>query len=103
MESYDVIIIGAGLSGLAAGIRLSQYGKRVRIVDRQRFAGGMNSYYHRGGRCYDIGLHAMTNLANPNDHSAPLNTLLRQLRIRREELELCSQKLSCVKFPDAIL
>ena len=103
MESYDVIIIGAGLSGLAAGIRLSQYGKRVRIVDRQRFAGGMNSYYHRGGRCYDIGLHAMTNLANPNDHSAPLNTLLRQLRIRREELELCPQKRSCVKFPDAIL
>ncbi len=103
MESYDVIIIGAGLSGLAAGIRLSQYGKRVRIVDRQRFAGGMNSYFYRGGRCYDIGLHAMTNLANPNDHSAPLNTLLRQLRIRREELELCPQKRSCVKFPDAIL
>ena len=103
MEPYDVIIIGAGLSGLAAGIRLSQYGKRVRIVDRQRFAGGMNSYYHRGGRCYDIGLHAMTNLANPNDHAAPLNTLLRQLRIRREELELCPQKRSCVKFPEKTL
>ena len=103
MESYDVIIIGAGLSGLAAGIRLSQYGKRVRIIDRQRFAGGMNSYYYRGGRCYDIGLHAMTNLANPNDHSAPLNTLLRQLRIRREELELCPQYRSCVKFPETTL
>ena len=103
MEVYDVIIIGAGLSGLAAGIRLSQYGKRVRIFERQRYAGGMNSFYRRGGRSYDVGLHAMTNLANPNDHAAPLNTLLRQLRIRREELELCPQNRSCVKFPEAVL
>lgn len=103
MESYDVIIIGAGLSGLAAGIRLSQYGKRVRIVDRQHYAGGMNSYYHRGDRCYDVGLHAMTNLAEPANHAAPLNTLLRQLKIRREELKLCPQQHSCVKFPDATL
>ena len=38
MEAYDVIIIGAGLSGLAAGIRLSQYGKHVLIVERQHYA-----------------------------------------------------------------
>ena len=74
MEAYDVIIIGAGLSGLAAGIRLSQYGKHVLIVERQHYAGGMNSYYRRGDRCYDVGLHAMTNLADPSNHSAPLNT-----------------------------
>ncbi|MBP5673406.1 MAG: NAD(P)/FAD-dependent oxidoreductase [Victivallales bacterium] len=103
MEVYDVIIIGAGLSGLAAGIRLSQYGKRVRILERQRYAGGLNSYYFRNGRCCDVGLHAMTNLARQGEHSAPLNTLLRQLRIRREELELCPQKRSRVKFPDATL
>ncbi|HAH47971.1 MAG TPA: hypothetical protein DCM07_24575, partial [Planctomycetaceae bacterium] len=29
--TYDSIIIGAGLSGLAAGIRLAYYGKRVCI------------------------------------------------------------------------
>lgn len=103
MESYDVIIIGAGLSGLAAGIRLSQYGKRVWIIDRQRYAGGMNSYYRRGDKSYDVGLHAMTNLASPADHAAPLNTLLRQLKIRRDDLELCPQQRSCVKFPQATL
>ena len=26
---YDTVIIGAGMSGLAAGIRLAQYDKRV--------------------------------------------------------------------------
>ncbi len=103
MESYDVIIIGAGLSGLAAGIRLSQYGKSVRVVERQRYAGGMNSYYRRGDRCYDVGLHAMTNLADPSNHAAPLNTLLRQLRIRRDDLKLCPQQYSSVKFPNVTL
>ena len=103
MESYDVIIIGAGLSGLAAGIRLSQYGKCVLIIEQQRYAGGMNSYYRRGGKSYDVGLHAMTNLAKPSEHAAPLNTLLRQLKVRRDDLELCPQTRACVRFPQATL
>ncbi len=31
---YDTIIIGAGLSGLAAGIRLAYYDKRVCVLER---------------------------------------------------------------------
>ena len=31
---YDTIIIGAGMSGLAAGIRLAYYEKRVCILER---------------------------------------------------------------------
>ncbi|NLE54692.1 MAG: NAD(P)-binding protein, partial [Lentisphaerae bacterium] len=49
MDSYDVIIIGAGMSGLSAGLRLTYYGKRVRIFERHRLPGGMNSYYLRSG------------------------------------------------------
>ena len=30
----DVLIIGAGMSGLAAGIRLAHFGKKVLLVDR---------------------------------------------------------------------
>ena len=39
---YDVIIIGAGMSGLAAGIRLAHYGKKVCIFKRlcQTLGGG---------------------------------------------------------------
>jgi phytoene dehydrogenase-like protein len=100
---YDVLIIGAGLSGLTAGIRLAHFGKRVCIVERQRLPGGLNSYFHRRGQVLDVGLHAVTNLAGPADKHAPLNRLLRQLRLQREDFDLCPQTWSGSEMPGARL
>ena len=100
---YDVIIIGGGLSGLGAGIRLSYFGKRVAIFERHALPGGMNGFYFRNGHCVDAGLHAMTNIAPENIRSAPLNQLLRQLRIKRQELEIAPQNHSIISFPTAKL
>ena len=33
-KSWDVVIIGAGMSGLAAGIRLAHFGRRVIILEQ---------------------------------------------------------------------
>lgn len=96
---YDVIIIGAGLSGLAAGIRLAYFGKRVCILERHYAYGGMNSYYTIDGRQYDVGLHAVTNFAPRGKTGAPLTKLLRQLRIDWNELQLHEQHFSQVQFP----
>ena len=85
----DVLIIGAGLSGLSAGIRLAHFGKKVAIFERHRLPGGLNSFYHRNGVSIDVGLHAMTNFALEGERSAPLNKLLRQLRLKRTSLGLC--------------
>ena len=100
---YDVVILGAGLSGLAAGIRLAHFGKRVCIVEQHALPGGLNSYYRRGGRLIDVGLHAMTNLAAPDNKRAPLNRLLRQLRLKREDLDLCPQSFSEIAAPRGTL
>ena len=54
-------IIGAGMSGIAAGIRLAHFGKKVCIFERHYVPGGLNSFYALDGRKYDVGLHAMTN------------------------------------------
>jgi glycine/D-amino acid oxidase-like deaminating enzyme len=57
---YDVAIIGAGMAGLAAGIRLAHFGKKVCIFERHNATGGLNSFYSLGGRKYDVaagGLH----------------------------------------------
>ena len=97
---YDVVIIGAGMSGLAAGIRLAYFDRRVCIVERHNVCGGLNSYYVRAGRQFDVGLHALTNFVPPGVKSAPLPKLLRQLRISRDELDLCEQHWSEVRFPD---
>lgn len=100
---YDVIIIGGGLSGLAAGIRLAHYGYRVRIFERHRLPGGLNSYFHRAGVPVDVGLHALTNFAPASERGAPLNKLFRQLRLRRETFELCPQTTSQIAFPGCTL
>lgn len=96
---YDVIIIGAGLSGLSAGIRLAYYGRKVAIFERHSIPGGLNSYYRRNGKYVDVGLHAMTNYAEEGARSALLSKLFRQLRIKRSSLELCQQTYSLISFP----
>ncbi len=95
---YDVAIIGAGMAGLAAGIRLAHFGKKVCIFERHNAVGGLNSFYSIGGRKYDVGLHAMTNFVRPGVKGTPLGKLLRQLRIERDEFALCEQKRSRVAF-----
>lgn len=98
---YDVIIIGAGLSGISAGIRLAHYGKKVAVFERHRLPGGLNSYYTRHGQNVDVGLHAMTNYVPEGMRSSPLNKILRQLRIKREAWQLCPQTYSLISFPGA--
>lgn len=100
---YDAIIIGAGMSGLAAGIRLSYFDRKVLILEAHSTPGGLNSYYFRGGRCFDVGLHAVTNFADPSRKSAPMSKLLRQLRLRHADFALCPQISSEVRFEGASL
>jgi phytoene dehydrogenase-like protein len=95
---YDVAIIGAGMSGLAAGIRLAHFGRRVCIFERHNAPGGLNGFYSIGGRKYDVGLHAVTNYTPPGVKGTPLTKLLRQLRIDRDEFALCGQKQSRIAF-----
>jgi phytoene dehydrogenase-like protein len=95
---YDVAIIGAGMAGLAAGIRLAHFGKRVCIFERHNAVGGLNSFYSIAGRKYDVGLHAMTNWAPRGVKGGPLGKLLRQLRIDRDEFALHPQKRSRIAF-----
>jgi len=86
------------MSGLAAGIRLAHFGKRVCIFERHNAVGGLNSFYSQQGRKFDVGLHALTNFVRPGVKGTPLTKLLRQLRIGRDEFQLAEQKRSRVAF-----
>jgi len=99
MTKYDTIIIGAGMSGLAAGIRLAYFDQRVCILERHYTIGGLNSFYRLGGRDFDVGLHAVTNFTPKGAKKGPLARLLRQLRFRWEDFALAPQLGSKVAFP----
>ena len=96
---YDTIIIGAGMSGLAAGIRLAHYDQRVCILERHYTIGGLNSFYRLNGRDYDVGLHAVTNFTPKGTRKGPFARLLRQLRFRWEDFALSPQIGSAIAFP----
>lgn len=96
---YDTIIIGAGMSGLAAGIRLAHYDQKVCILEKHWTIGGLNSFYRQGGRNFDVGLHAVTNFTPRGTKKGPLARLLRQLRFKWDDFELSPQIGSAVVFP----
>ncbi|MEZ6104747.1 MAG: NAD(P)/FAD-dependent oxidoreductase [Pirellulaceae bacterium] len=96
---YDTIIIGAGMSGLAAGIRLAYYDRKVCILERHTTIGGLNSFYRLNRRDYDVGLHAVTNFTPRGAKKGPLARLLRQLRFRWEDFSLSEQIESSIAFP----
>jgi phytoene dehydrogenase-like protein len=97
---YDTIVIGAGLSGLAAGIRLAMFDKKVCIVEKHVELGGLNSFYVRKKRTFDVGLHAMTNFTAKGVRSSPLGKLLKQLRFSHDDFRLCQQEMSEIRFPE---
>ncbi|MCA9037474.1 MAG: NAD(P)/FAD-dependent oxidoreductase [Planctomycetaceae bacterium] len=96
---YDTVIIGAGMSGLSAGVRLAYYEKKVCILERHTTIGGLNSFYRLRKRNFDVGLHAITNYAKPGTKHGPLSKLLRQLRMSWDDFDLRPQLKSSVVFP----
>ena len=98
MAEYQLIIIGGGLSGLAAGIRAARFGRKTLILEQHSLPGGLNSYYSRQWHLLETGLHAMTNCAAPGDKHAPLNRLFRQLHLSRKQFQLQEQIGSEIRF-----
>jgi phytoene dehydrogenase-like protein len=107
--NYDAIVIGAGMSGLAAGIRLAMFDKKVVILEKHSIPGGLNSYYQRrnfdkgGIRQFDVGLHALTNFIKKGEKGKPFSKLLKQLRLSYDDFKLCPQSYSKIQFPETEL
>ena len=51
----DIIIIGAGLTGLTTGFWLSQAGKNIQILERQNRVGGQIQTYQENGFIFESG------------------------------------------------
>ena len=46
-ESYDMIVVGAGISGLSLAYQVAQSGKKVLVLEAENRIGGcLNTYYH---------------------------------------------------------
>lgn len=97
---FSLVIIGGGLSGLAAAIRCARYSPDVLLLEQHHRIGGLNSYFSRENKLLETGLHAITNYAPADDKHAPLNRLFRQLKLSRKSFTIYPQFCSEIHFPD---
>ncbi len=56
-QTYDVIVVGAGLSGLIAGAALSKEGLRVLLLEKMDTVGGRMRHVRQGDYTIPIGMH----------------------------------------------
>lgn len=56
-KEYDVIIIGAGLAGLTAGLKLSKENKKILILEKENYIGGRTASWNSNDIHIEAGFH----------------------------------------------
>jgi all-trans-retinol 13,14-reductase len=67
-ESYDYIVIGSGVGGLALASFLGHLGHQVLVLEQHYLAGGLTHTFKRSGFKWDVGVHYVGELHNGNSN-----------------------------------
>ena len=70
-QRFDAVIIGAGVSGLLSALALSKEGKKVLVLEKENYIGGVCRSYDVDGYTVDTGPHIITRL-----DSGPMRVLM---------------------------
>ncbi|MEM0023837.1 MAG: NAD(P)/FAD-dependent oxidoreductase [Thermofilaceae archaeon] len=81
-DEYDVVIVGAGIGGLACGSLLAKWGYRVLVLEQHYRVGGYCSSFRRLGFTFNTGVEDVSGLWE----KGPISYLLRELGLEKEEL-----------------
>ena len=64
-STYDAIVIGSGMGGLAAASLLAQRGSKVLLLEQNDLLGGCTQSYERRGYRWNIGVHYIGSVGAP--------------------------------------
>ncbi len=78
--TYDAIIVGAGIGGLAAGLNLANNNKKVLILEKNSLPGGLVTTFKRGRFEFDTSIHTLYDYGN-EEHIGALQKILKDLEI----------------------
>jgi all-trans-retinol 13,14-reductase len=81
--SWDAIVVGSGIGGLAAGAALSTCGKRVLILERHAQPGGLTQSFQRRGWRFNVGVHYLGGFGPGEANRRLLDHLAGRCRSRR--------------------
>jgi len=63
MGKYDAIVIGSGVGGLSAALKIARRGYSVLLLEAMTSFGGFLNPFHRKGYTFDTGLHIVGEVA----------------------------------------
>jgi prolycopene isomerase len=88
---YDVIVIGAGLSGLTAGSLLAKRGLRLAVIDPNYEPGGSCGIFRRNGVTFDQGSAMLFGFGEKgfNSHRFVFNCLEEPIDVIKHDLLYC--------------
>ncbi len=95
-NEWDVIVIGSGIGGLAAGAALARNGRRVLLLERHFVLGGLTQTFEREGFRWDVGVHYLGDLSA----DAPEGRLLRRLGVDQLQFAPMPPAYDRLHFPD---
>jgi phytoene dehydrogenase-like protein len=75
VESFDVVVIGAGNGGLTAATDLARHGIKVLLVEQHNLPGGFATSFVRGRFEFETSLHEL-NSWGPDDNKGGIRNLL---------------------------
>jgi prolycopene isomerase len=99
MQSYDVIIIGAGNGGLASAATLAEKGKRVIVFEKHNIPGGCGTSFRRGRFEFEVALHQLSSMGT-KEKPGPLREQFRRYGIEDQIEWVEIKELFRVNFPD---
>lgn len=92
----DVVVVGAGLGGLAAGVTAAGHGRHVLVLEQHTLPGGYAQCFPRGPYRFDASLHALNGLALGGGKDALYRDLGIGDRLRLRRID----PLYVARFPD---
>lgn len=98
-SSYDVVIIGSGMSGLCSGALLSKQGKRCILIEKHFKPGGYTHTFKRNEYEWDVGIHYVGDVHDVNSSSRKLFDYISEKRLEWNKMD---DNYDTIVFPDEI-
>jgi len=69
-DIYDAIVVGSGLGGLSAALKLAKEGAKVLLLEQHNLPGGFATSFVRGRFEFEVSLHELSDIGPPDKKGA---------------------------------